>query len=540
MLTTGAPDASEGGETMGKRVRWLAAALAVTAVLATRSAAAFCGFYVSGADTKLFNDATNVVLMREGTRTVLSMQNAYKGPPEAFAMVVPVPVVLQKENVRTLPRAIFDRIDQLAAPRLVEYWEQDPCSQPMTLSAPMSAGVAMPKGAMRHASEGDDYGVKIEAQFTVGEYEVVVLSADDSSGLERWLHDNHYSIPPGSEPYLRPYVQAGSKFFVAKVDTTKVTFEDGRAMLSPLRFHYDSDSFALPIRLGLVNSGGTQDLVINILARHQRYEAANYPNVTVPTNLDVAEEARDRFGPFYAALFDRTVEAHPKAVVTEYAWDSSSCDPCPVPALDAGEVQTLGGDVLGGASAPVPVRQGRRFGFGAGSDFVLTRLHARYSKESLGEDIVFRPASPIQGGREMPVAGGQLEKGSQAASFNNFQARYAIRHRWQGAVSCPSPRFGVWGGPPAGQAGSTAPRAAAKLAFVPRGGVELASFVREDVPDLSLRAGVPSRAPQVPSQTRLIGGGGGQELLVGPGALLGVMGIGAVAALLLSQRRRRV
>src|ERR1700690_3121085 len=119
MLTTDAPDASEGGETMGKRVRWLTAALAVTAVLATRSAAAFCGFYVSGADTKLFNDATNVVLMREGTRTVLSMQNAYKGPPEAFAMVVPVPVVLQKENVKTLPSGIFDRVDQLAAPRLV-------------------------------------------------------------------------------------------------------------------------------------------------------------------------------------------------------------------------------------------------------------------------------------------------------------------------------------------------------------------------------------------------------------------------------------
>ena len=45
-----------------------------------------------------------VVLMRDGTRTVLSMQNNYQGPPEDFAMVVPVPVVLQKENVKTLPR----------------------------------------------------------------------------------------------------------------------------------------------------------------------------------------------------------------------------------------------------------------------------------------------------------------------------------------------------------------------------------------------------------------------------------------------------
>src|SRR5258706_6037296 len=96
---------------------------ALLSVLAEGSAAAFCGFYVSGADTKLYNNATQVVLMREGTRTVLTMQNNYQGPPSAFAMVVPVPIVLQKENVKTLPANGFDKIDNLDSPRLVEYWE---------------------------------------------------------------------------------------------------------------------------------------------------------------------------------------------------------------------------------------------------------------------------------------------------------------------------------------------------------------------------------------------------------------------------------
>src|SRR5678816_1011562 len=72
-----------------------------------RSAGAFCGFYVSGADGNLFNNATQVVLLRDGTRTVLSMQNNYQGPPKDFAMVVPVPVVLQKENVKTLTKDVF-------------------------------------------------------------------------------------------------------------------------------------------------------------------------------------------------------------------------------------------------------------------------------------------------------------------------------------------------------------------------------------------------------------------------------------------------
>src|SRR5262245_12203964 len=104
--------------------------VALLLALLPARARAFCGFYVSGADAALFNNATLVVMLREGTRTVLSMQNNYQGPPSDFAMVVPVPIVLQKENVKTLPRELFTRVDKLGAPRLVEYWEQDPCFVP--------------------------------------------------------------------------------------------------------------------------------------------------------------------------------------------------------------------------------------------------------------------------------------------------------------------------------------------------------------------------------------------------------------------------
>src|SRR5215218_1382621 len=93
--------------------------LALAAVTMTQPADAFCGFYVSGADAKLFNNATQVVLMREGTRTVLSMQNNYEGPPADFAMVVPVPIVLQEGQVKTLDREIFAKVDNMSSPRLV-------------------------------------------------------------------------------------------------------------------------------------------------------------------------------------------------------------------------------------------------------------------------------------------------------------------------------------------------------------------------------------------------------------------------------------
>jgi hypothetical protein len=99
----------------------LAAGLALSNLTAPPRAGAFCGFYVGGADRSLYANATMVVLLRDGNRTVLSMQNDYEGPPEGFAMVVPVPVVLHEDDVRTLPRELFARVDTLAAPRLVEY-----------------------------------------------------------------------------------------------------------------------------------------------------------------------------------------------------------------------------------------------------------------------------------------------------------------------------------------------------------------------------------------------------------------------------------
>jgi MYXO-CTERM domain-containing protein len=454
----------------------LAAAALVAVLTAPRAAHAFCGFYINGAGSEMFNDATQVVLMRKGTRTVLSMQNNYKGPPEAFAMVIPVPTVLQEADVKTLPKEVFQRVDTMGAPRLVEYWEQDPCGRdweefdrPRRKMAPRVAA-----GAMRDESTAD-LGVTIEAKFEVGEYQIVILSARDSTGLDTWLRQENYQIPKGAEPFLRPYVESGLKFFVAKVDPKKVRFTDGRADLSPLRFHYDSDEFNLPIRLGLANSSGTQDLIVSILAPNQRYEVANYKNVTIPTNLDVRDSVRTSFGTFYAALFDRTIAKNPGAVVTEYAWAASTCDPCPGPNLGGNDFQLLGADVLEGSVAS-PSRYN-------GWDFVLTRLHARYGKD-LTEDLVFKQAAPIVGGREFR-SGGKLEERASPSSVNNFQARYAIRHWWTGPMQCANPIRGRWGGPPNGR--QQLAMAGTGTAFAPRK-ANLPRMLITSAPEIGVRA----------------------------------------------------
>ena len=473
---------------MPKRSVLAAAALTIlgAALVASPDARAFCGFYVGGADAKLFNNATMVVLMRDGTRTVLSMQNNYQGPPSDFAMVVPVPVVLQQENVKTLPRELFDRVDTLAAPRLVEYWEQDPCwkERPHVVR---SGRPSMVKAVRPEAMSDDEGGhVRVEAQFTVGEYEIVILSADDALALDRWIRGNGYKIPDGAAEALRPYVAAGMKFFVAKVDLDKVQRDGERTLLSPLRFHYDSEKFELPVRLGLLNSSGTQDLIVHILAT-ERYEVANYKNVFIPTNLGIAAVARARFGEFYAALFDATMQRNPGAVVTEYAWQAMKCDPCPGGATGGGalrpqDLTLLGADVV--SDANVGARMDRSRGGATPFGFVLTRLHTRYGKATLGDDLVFRVASAVVGGREVRGESGRLEHGAAQADTNNFQGRYIIRNRWTGRVACANPIWGRWGGPPGG--GEPALMAAKGVAFAPRGKVKLRQLLKQSVPELGI------------------------------------------------------
>ncbi len=580
-------------------VRLLAVVIS-TLVALTDTASAFCGFYVTGSNATLTNDATQVVLMRKGTRTVLAMQNDYKGPPEAFALVVPVPVVLKKDDVRTLPKEVFAHVEAMGAPRLVEYWEQDPCPKEDkerygTIGFGAGTGTGYGVGGGRGGMRGRDLGVTVEAKFAVGEYQILILSAKDSTGLDTWLRQENYTIPQGAEPLLRPYVESGMKFFVAKVDPSKVTFDaSGHAALSPLRFHYDSEEFSLPIRLGLANSGGTQDLIVSIFAPGQRYEVANYKNVTIPTNIDVDDRVRDNFGAFYAQLFDRTLMSNPGAVVTEYAWQATSCDPCTGPTLQPEELATLGGDVLdkegvqsGGGVPTVSLGQPtvngeldkaiiRRYvkrnsqklsycyekellqkpavagtinvsfgitadgkvttttgtgvsaevamcvrsvissiefpkprsgsvqvtfpltfalgpgpGRGWGSDLVLTRLHARYGKE-ITDDLVFKKADAIVGGREHLVDGGKLEARARPDSSNNFQARYAIRHPWTGPIACANPQRNVWGGPPSDKTPPSPTLAATNLAFVKRTGVALPELVKRDVPEIAVKTTFPA------------------------------------------------
>ncbi|HEX7138621.1 MAG TPA: DUF2330 domain-containing protein [Vicinamibacterales bacterium] len=361
----------------------------------------FCGFYVAKADTKLFNKASQVVLVRDGDRTVMTMANDFEGEPKEFAVVIPVPTFLRREQIHVGEKSLVDHLDAYSAPRLVEYFDQNPCERREYLSGmPLSAARA---SAAKDSSRATALGVTIEAQYTVGEYDILILSAQQSSGLETWLRQNGYRIPAGASEVIGTYLKQNMRFFVAKVNLAEQT-RLGFSYLRPLQIAYESPKFMLPIRLGMVNAKGPQELFVYALTRNGRVETTNYRTARLPADMELPVYLKqpNEFAGFYKAMFTRQVEHQGGRVVfLEYAWDMKWCDPCAADPLSNDELGRLGVFWSEGGNSRPP-------------NVFLSRLHIRYDNAHFPEDLVFQ----------------------ETADRQNFQGRYVLRHAWTGGDGC--------------------------------------------------------------------------------------------------------
>ena len=379
--------------------------IAIVAVVCfAQKAWAFCGFYVAKADTKLYNQASQVVIARNGSRTILTMANDYQGDVKDFALVVPVPVVLQQDQVNVGDPQIIERLDAFSAPRLVEYFDPDPCNPPMYDRLPAAAPDNTQGGATRGGAEDESaLGVTVESRFSVGEYDILILSARESNGLETWLKRNGYRIPKGANQLLRPYIRQNMKFFVAKVNLEKFE-EAGYQFLRPLQMAYESPRFMLPIRLGMVNATSEQDLIVYVLSPKGQAEITNYRTVNVPTDAEIPVFVKNEFSDFYKAMFQTTYTREGKKVAfREYAWDMGSCDPCSAEPLNPEELKKAGVFWL------TPSEPNNVF---------ITRLHVRYTRNKFPEDLMFQETSNTQ----------------------QFQGRYILRYPFDGEMKCQAGR----------------------------------------------------------------------------------------------------
>ena len=334
-----------------------------TLLALANNAYSFCGTYVGGAGSEFFNEYAQVAVVRSGTQTTLTIVNDIQGTFDSFALVLPVPEVIVQDHARVLEPALFERLDAYSQARLVTY----ECSDFENNDRDVSFNTAE-----EAAPEAEDGGVEIEAQYIVGEYEIVVLSAEQSEGLFDWLNANGYQVPGQSIPLLQEYINAGNYFLAAKV-SSDAGIEPGDT-LSPLQLQYNAAAFQIPIRLGTLNAKTEQDLVIYAINDFQsgRVGISNYTEFNIDDEC-MWESQGEEFGTYYSDRFRQNFEeVEDAAWMVEYAWGGGGCDPCPGTPPDGNDLISLG------------LEENRIHT----SDYFFTRLHMRYAPAQIDEELM--------------------------------------------------------------------------------------------------------------------------------------------------------
>jgi hypothetical protein len=381
----------------------------------------FCGFYVSKADGTLKNKTSQVILVRDGNKTVITMYNDFKGDTKDFAMVVPVPVVLRKDDIKVVDQSIFQKLNDYSAPRLVEYWDQNPCYEyeAMMDKAVVGRAPGIQIRGNKSMAEKKESSVKIEAQYIVGEYDILILSAKESNGLKTWLNENGYKIPDGAEEVLEPYIKSNMKFFVVKVNE-KEKKKLNSNFLRPIQINFNSPKFMLPIRLGMANADGDQDLIVYAFTRKGRIECTNYRNANIATDKNIPLFVQKNFGTFYGNLFTTQWAKENKSVAfLEYAWNVTpinqmKCDPCVGNPPTEQDLVQSGVWWLGGKDWSDYSDVDNDEPDNGSKNVHFTRLHFRYNRKSFAQDLMFQVTPNTE----------------------NFQARYIITHPATGDFTC--------------------------------------------------------------------------------------------------------
>jgi hypothetical protein len=364
-----------------------------------------------------YTPASAVVLVRDGRRTVLTIEAAYRGPATDLSMVVPIPSAINREAVRTVSGTLFRRLDGETAPRVRHVWP--PCPR-----MPMRAGASAQSegggdgfaGRTRTEAERlqEDFGVEIQDEWPVDEYDVTLLGAEQSTGLLAFLRERGLELPNVAETMLRGYIESGHRFALFHVDPQRAQRIGEMMMLSPIQIEYESDELRVPVRLGTLNSPGEQELLLYVLSPEGRYEVANRTNLTAPTDIRMRPNARGAFAELYTSVTDELFRRNPGAAITEYAHV--------VPGRLSRAAESFGMTVEHDRIRTV---DWHIVGREPGRRWTLSRIRHRYGTDA-NDDLTLRQAAPLRLTRRWryPALRQRVREGE-----NGFHVQYIVEHR---------------------------------------------------------------------------------------------------------------
>lgn len=324
-------------------------------------------------------DQQAIIIYENGQESMI-LRTGYEGESQNYAWVIPVPALVGPDNVSTAHHDAFNILDRATAPI---FFKESYCGE---------------CGSM----ETDVYeyrGVTVWEEFRVDDYKINTLSVDDSENLGRWLTDNGYSLPEGSEDVLSFYIEKGWKFVAMQVENPGSSSQSMRpnqsstsAELRPIQITFPSDTIVYPLRISSVSTKEEVEILIFVITDF-RVDPQNYPVEAVNIQIEQAAGRYD-WSIYYEARFMREIEAmKPRGFVVEYSGR-----------LDSTMSEYYQYDYYhqyadGNMSAEDIIDSLWSWGWSDMDNYYITRLRTRFRPSDMNDDVCF-----IQSASNNPVS----------------------------------------------------------------------------------------------------------------------------------------
>ncbi len=359
------------------RTALLLGALSVVA-LGSGTASAFCGTYAGSAGSTPTNRASQVVLVREGRRTTITMANDVVSAGTSLSMLIPVPGDVDPADVRLVDIGLMERVDKYAAPRLVEYTCDDLHGGDKAVGCAGCAG-DLAKGLLSRFAYENLPGFLESAGLADAAIEYEVLSPSSVEELSGASTLVGREISTAASPLIQEQIDAGSSFISVKIDLREAGL--GALWLPPIQFAYESDNMVLPIKLGTTSSAGVQDVILHVITGGTKGQVgiSNYAEMSTDAECMWDREGLQSFSGFWNEKVDAAfVEAGGTAAfMTEYVWGPTACDPCT-------------------GAGPLGEQDLKDLGYeGDPTQATLTRLHARFVASAVEADLMLYPTNSV-------------------------------------------------------------------------------------------------------------------------------------------------
>lgn len=283
----------------------------VVAVLAWSQRAEACGCFAPPNVAETIVQAGERILFSvQDGKVTAHIQIQYSGDAKDFGWLLPLPSV---PTLKVGSDELFARLDATTRPSYVlTQTRGEKCARS---APPFFLGCA--RASLPSAPLGESETVPpspLVVSSSVGPYEYAVLKADDKTEMLKWLDDNRYFIPTGTQNAVDPYIHTGAYFLALKLKAGARTGD-----VTPVILEYASELPMIPLILTSV--GAVQNMGVQVfLLGNGRGIPRNFHHVVLNDALLNWNDASN-----YSALVTRAVSEAPNkhAFVTEYAGTSA-------------------------------------------------------------------------------------------------------------------------------------------------------------------------------------------------------------------------